>query len=189
MTAIMKVSWTGHTDKETVVFASGIRIIRSWIIDRWRPLILAMTGMTRALEQEPKRAYLGSQGWVGRTTAIIQYCRSFEALATNAWARHRKHVAALAVLNRKIDKDDRVGINYGSYRIAPGWFANAFFHLTASMLGNCTTLIESKGKLAAAARPMGRLVGDQNAGLNMSGRKAVKDNLRSRARPLEGSQR
>lgn len=189
MIAIMKGRRTARTDEEFVVFIMGMRINRWWMIHCWRPVILAMTGMTHEFVQQPKRGWLGSKAWFERAVAIIQHLWPFDAPATYTKAQDRSHVPTLAGFNRKIGNDGTIGICNETYRIAPGWCGNVFANMPAFLLGNCTTLKQAKGEFATAAGQMGRLVGDRNAGLNISGRMVANDQFSSRARPLVGSHR
>ncbi len=154
MRHIMKGRWAAQTDEEFVVFIIGMRINRWWMVHRWLPPIRAMAAMLRELAMKPDLGYLGSKTWFGRTIVVIQYWRSFEALEAYAKAKDHEHLPAWADFNRKVGDDGTVGIYHETYRIAPGQFEALFVNMPPTLLGDCTTLIPAKGRMASAAGRM-----------------------------------
>jgi hypothetical protein len=105
--------------------------------------------------------FLGGKTWFGRTIVLIQYWRSFEDLEAYAKAKDHEHLPAWADFNRKVGNDGTVGIYHETYRIQPGCYENVFVNMPPTLLGDCSTLIEAKGRLAAAAGRMGGLAADR----------------------------
>lgn len=160
MNTIMKGRWTAHSDEGFVVFLIGMRINRWWMIHQWLPLVFSMARMIGELSERPELGFLGSKTWFGRTIVVIQYWRSFEALEAYAKAKDLSHVPAWSDFNRKAARSQAAGIYHETYRIAPGQFENVFVNMPPTLLGNCATLIEAKGKLATASGRMGGAAND-----------------------------
>lgn len=155
MSRILEGRWTAHADDEFVVFIIGMRINQWWMIHRWLPLIIAMSGMIRELSVQPDLGFLGGKTWFGRTIVLIQYWRSFDDLERYARAKDLRHLPAWADFNRKIGNDGTVGIYHETYRIGPGQYENVFVNMPPTLLGNCATLIEATGENASARGRMG----------------------------------
>lgn len=156
MSRILPGRWTARSEQDFVVFIIGMRINQWWMIHRWLPLIRAMGGMIRELSLRPELGFLGGKTWFGRTIVLIQYWRSFDDLERYAKARDLSHVPAWADFNRRIGNDGTVGIYHETYRIGAGQYENVFVNMPPTLLGDCATLIEAKGKLASAAGRMER---------------------------------
>ncbi len=177
MTAIMKGRWTAQSEDGFVVFIIGMRINRWWMIHRWLPPILAMGRMIRELSLQPELGFLGGKTWFGRTIVLIQYWRSFEHLEAFAKAKDHQHLPAWADFNRKVGNDGTVGIYHETYRIQPGDYENVFVNMPPTLLGDCSTLIEARGRFADAAGRMGRLTGVQKTGTPVPGVATINDQL------------
>lgn len=169
MTAIMKGRWTAQPETGFVVFIIGMRINHWWMIHRWLPLILAMGRMIRELSLQPELGFLGGKSWFGRTIVLIQYWHSFEQLEAYAKAKDLEHLPAWADFNRKVGNDGTVGVYHETYRVRPGDYENVFVNMPPTLLGDCSTLIEAKGRLADAAGRMGRLTGARTTGTPVHG--------------------
>lgn len=155
MSRIMRGRWTARPEGDFVVFIIGMRINQWWMVHRWLPMILTMRRMIIELSMRPEMGFLGGKTWFGRTIVLIQYWRSFEDLEAYAKVRELSHVPAWARFNRLIGADGTVGIYHETYRIAHGQYENVFVNMPPTLLGDCATLIEAKGKLATAADRMG----------------------------------
>jgi hypothetical protein len=57
-----------------------------------------MGKMLSELHQQPELGFLGGEMWFGRTTIMVQYWRSFEALEQYATLRDGQHLPAWAAL-------------------------------------------------------------------------------------------
>jgi hypothetical protein len=150
----MRGRWTARPEGGFVVFVIGMRINQWWMVHRWLPLVFAMSGMIRELSMRPELGFLGGKTWFGRTIVLVQYWRSFEDLEAYAKAAELSHVPAWAKFNRLIGNDGTVGIYHESYRIGPGQYENVFVNMPPTLLGDCATLVEAKGRLATAAGRM-----------------------------------
>jgi hypothetical protein len=153
----MQGRWTARPEEDFVVFIIGMRINQWWMVHRWLPLILAMRRMIIELSQQPEMGFLGGKSWFGRTIVLIQYWRSFQDLEVYAKASELSHVSAWAKFNRLIGADGTVGIYHETYRIGHGQYENVFVNMPPTLLGNCATLLEAKGKLSTAGGRMGRV--------------------------------
>jgi hypothetical protein len=151
----MRGRWTARAEGDFVVFIIGMRINQWWMIHRWLPMILAMRRMIIELSMRPEMGFLGGKTWFGRTIVLIQYWRSFEDLEAYAKVRELSHVPAWAEFNRLIGSDGTVGIYHETYRIGHGQYENVFVNMPPTLLGNCATLTEAKGKLSTAEGRMG----------------------------------
>jgi len=127
-----------------------MRINKPWMVHRWLPPFLAMGRMLRELGQTPELGFLGGETWFGRTIVLIQYWKSFEHLEAYAKAQDLAHVPAWADFNRLVGDDGTVGIYHETYRIEAGNYENVFVNMPATLLGNCATLTQAKGKLVSA---------------------------------------
>ncbi|MFQ5488609.1 MAG: DUF4188 domain-containing protein, partial [Gammaproteobacteria bacterium] len=98
-----------------VVFLIGMRINRLWKIHKWLPVAMAMPRMIEELYRNPDLGFLCHEQWVGRTTIMIQYWRTFEHLESYARNKSSKHLPAWAEFNRNISNNGDVGIWHETY--------------------------------------------------------------------------
>ena len=110
---------TAEVESEFVVFLIGMRFNRVWKVWRWGPVALAMARMLRELEADPGAGFLGVEAWPGRTTLMLQYWRSFEALERYATDAAREHRPAWTAFNRAVGSTGDVGIWHETYRCGP----------------------------------------------------------------------
>ena len=93
MTTIQK-RMTGRMGGDFVVFLIGMRVNRWWKLFRWLRVALAMPRMIKELSAHPELGFLGAEQWFGRTTIMVSYWRSTEALMAYAKSRTSQHLPA-----------------------------------------------------------------------------------------------
>ena len=72
--------FTAEVEGDFVVFLIGMRFNKPWKVRKWWPVATAMPRMLRVIDEHPELGCLGYQQWIGRTTILVQYWRSFEDL-------------------------------------------------------------------------------------------------------------
>ena len=111
---------TARFEGEVVVFLIGMRINRPWKVHKWWPVVTAMTRMIRELYAHPELGFLHAENWFGRTSIMVQYWKSFEALEAYAKSREHQHLPAWAAFNRSVASNGDVGIWHETYRVRAG---------------------------------------------------------------------
>jgi hypothetical protein len=142
MTAVM--------ERPFVLFLIGMRINRPWRIDQWYPVASAMPRMLKELQANPGRGFLGGEMWGGRTTIMVQYWESFDALESYAKDRDSAHLPAWREFNRRIAASGDVGIWHETYLIAPGQSECVYNNMPPFGLGKIGKRIEATGAYATA---------------------------------------
>jgi GH15 family glucan-1,4-alpha-glucosidase len=146
MTTIIQERMTARTDEEFVVFLIGMRINKPWKIHRWLPVARAMGNMVSELMQQQDSDLLNIESWGGRTTIMIQYWRSFEALENYAKNPQQAHLPAWGQFNKLINSNGDVGIWHETYTIKPGNFEVVYNNMPEFGLAKATTMVSAKGK-------------------------------------------
>ena len=147
---------TAEIDDEVVVFLIGMRVNQVWKVHRWLPVMRAMGRMLGELDADPEAGLLSTEGWFGRTTILVQYWRSFEALEAYAVDKGREHLPAWAAFNRAIGSNGEVGIWHETYRIRPGDYECVYNNMPPFGLGKATRLVPATGRREDA---VGRMAG------------------------------
>jgi len=145
---------TAIIDKPTVVFLIGMRINHFWKIRQWWPVAMAMPSMLKELGADKSLGCLSSEMWFGRTTIMVQYWESFDALEHYAKSRDQEHLPAWAEFNKRIGKSADVGIWHETYEIAPGSYECIYHNMPPFGLGKVGKLVEA---INAHAGARGRL--------------------------------
>ena len=148
LTADTQSSLTG--DDPFVVFLIGMRINKPWKVHRWLPVARAMGRMIQELEQTPDSDLLNVESWVGRTTIMVQYWRSFAALERYAKAKDLAHRPAWAEFNRKIGSNGDVGIWHETYLIADQHHECVYNNMPLFGLAKATSSVPATGHRASA---------------------------------------
>ena len=154
MSEIRAERLTAEVDGEFVVFLIGMRPNRLWKIQRWLPVALAMARMLREIESDPGCGFLGVESWFGRTTVMVQYWRSFEALERYATDAAREHRPAWTAFNRAIGSNGDVGIWHETYRSRPGDFECVYNNMPPFGLAKATRAVPATGRRESAAGRM-----------------------------------
>ena len=150
MSAIRAERLTAEVDGEFVVFLIGMRFNRIWKPWRWLPVALAMGRMLRELEADPGAGFLGVEPWFGRTTLMLQYWRSFEALERYATDAAREHRPAWTALNRAVGSNGDVGIWHETYRVRPGDYECVYNNMPLFGLARATRAVPATGRRESA---------------------------------------
>ena len=141
---------TARLDGEFVVFLIGMRFNRPWRIDKWWPVVTAMPAMLKELHQHRELGFLSYHMWPGRTTLLLQYWRSMDALMDYAKARDSAHLPAWQRFNRAVGTDGTVGIWHETYRAEAGTYENVYVNMPPFGLGQAGELVPAKGGLQSA---------------------------------------
>ena len=156
MTAIHAGRWTAALDGPYVVFIIGMRFNKPWKVHRCLPVFLAMPKMIGELEARPELGFLGAQTWFSRTTLMVQYWRSFDALEAYAKARDASHLPAWAAFNRVVGANGDVGIYHETYCIERGTYENIYANMPPTLFGKVGLLVEAKDARNTARERMAR---------------------------------
>lgn len=141
---------TAELEPGFVVFLIGMRVNRWWKIHRWLPVILAMGRMQRELQGRPELGLLGMDQWLGRTTMMVSYWRSYEHLHQFATRRDLPHAPAWGAFMRAVGTNGDIGIWHETYTIAAGSFESVYVNMPPFGLGAAGTLVPATGALATS---------------------------------------
>ena len=98
-------------DGEFVVFLIGMRVNQPLRIDKWFPVVSAMTRMIGELKAQPHLGLLHAEMWTSRTSIMVQYWRSLEQLLEYAKTRNAQHLPAWRAFNRAVgDKEFKAAV-------------------------------------------------------------------------------
>jgi len=150
MTEIIQKRMTADMDEEFVVFLIGMRVNKPWKIHRWLPVAMAMGRMLNELMAQDNSDLLHAESWGGRTTIMVQYWRSFEALEAYAKNPDQNHLPAWGKFNKLISSNGDVGIWHETYSIKPGNFEVVYNNMPAFGLGKATQLAPASGRRKSA---------------------------------------
>lgn len=150
MARILAERVTAEIDGEVAVFLIGVRINRPWKIHKWLPVTLAMPRMLRELYADPNSGFLGAHFWLGLTTVILQYWRSFDHLERYAKDRSRQHLPAWTAFNRAVGSGGDVGIWHETYRIRPGDYECVYNNMPVFGLAKATKVVPVSGRRESA---------------------------------------
>jgi hypothetical protein len=157
MSTIIQKRMTGTLEGEFVVFLIGMRINRWWKVSQWLRVAMAMPRMQRELAQHPELGCLGGMQWFGRTTILVQYWRSMDALLAYSKAKNAQHLPAWQAFNKLVGTNGDVGIWHETYRVRPGDYESIYVNMTPFGLGKAGQLTEgrphARERLAATALP------------------------------------
>ena len=145
---------TAEIDGEVVVFLIGMRINHFWKVHKWWPVVMAMTRMIRELYAHPELGFLHTESWSGRTSIMVQYWKSFEALEAYAKSRDHEHLPAWAAFNRSVASNGDVGIWHETYRVRAGEFEVFYNNMPPFGLARATNAVPITGRRQSAAERM-----------------------------------
>src|SRR5438445_2257525 len=112
--------YTADIDGDFVVFLIGMRFNKPWRPRQWLPVASAMPKMLKVLDQHPELGCLGYQRWMGRTTIMVQYWRSFEDLDRFARDKDLPHLEPWRRFNRAVRDSGDVGIWHETFKVRAG---------------------------------------------------------------------
>jgi hypothetical protein len=145
---------TAAIDGEVVIFLIGMRINHLWKVHKWWPVASAMPRMVRELISHPELGFLHAENWFGRTTIMLQYWKSFEALEAYAKARDHEHLPAWAAFNRNVASNGDVGIWHETYRVRAGDYQAFYNNMPAFGLARATRFVPISAARNSAAERM-----------------------------------
>ena len=145
---------TANLEGEVVVFLIGMRVNRLWKVHKWWPVASAMTRMLRELYAHPELGFLHAESWFGRTTILVQYWKSFEALEAYAKSRDHAHLPAWAAFNRAVGSSGDVGIWHETYRTRPGDAETLYHNMPPFGLARAVGAVPASGRRETAAGRM-----------------------------------
>jgi len=139
---------------EFVVFLIGMRVNKPWKIHKWLPVARAMGRMIGELKAAGDMGLKHVESWGGRTSIMVQYWESFEALENYATSRSAEHLPAWAEFNRAIGSNGDVGIWHETYVVKPGAFECVYNNMPRFGLSRAFETIPAVGAYARAPSRM-----------------------------------
>jgi hypothetical protein len=155
---------SGQIDGEFVVFLIGLRVNRWWKPWTWLRVGSAMPRMLKELAEQPELGFLGSEAWFGRTTIMVQYWRSMDALMSYAKNREAEHLPAWQSFNKLVGTSGDVGIWHETYRVRPGDYESVYVNMMPFGLGKAGSLVEARGRRDGARGRLAELAPTPAAG-------------------------
>lgn len=150
-----KGRFTARPDGDFVVFLIGMRFNKPWKVWRWLPVARAMPPMLRVLAERPELGCLGTHQWVGRTTIIVQYWKSFEHLDRFARDEDLPHLEPWRRFNRVVRASGDVGVWHETYKVRAGEFEAVYANMPAFGLAAATGHVPVAGVGHSAAVRLG----------------------------------
>lgn len=135
---VHKGRFSAAFDSDFVVFLIGMRFNKPWKVWRWLPVARAMPAMLNVLAKHPELGCLGSHQWIGRTTILVQYWRSFEHLERFARADDLPHLEAWRRFNRAVSSSGDVGVWHETYQVQAGAFEAVYANMPVFGLAAAT---------------------------------------------------
>jgi len=141
---------------EMVVFLIGMRINKPWKVHKWLPVARAMGRMINELHTAGNLGLRHVENWFGRTSIMVQYWDSFEALEAYATARSNEHLPAWQAFNKAVASNGDVGIWHETYRVQAGNFECVYNNMPRFGLSRAYRTIPATGVYARAASRLGQ---------------------------------
>lgn len=138
MAQVFPGRFTATVDGEVTVFLIGMRINRLHRADRWLPIMKDMATMQRHLALHPEDGMLGLHQWFGRTTMMLSYWESAEALQRFASDTDRPHLEPWRRFRSKVGNSGVVGVWHETYVTGPGRHEVVYVNMPAFGLGKAT---------------------------------------------------
>ena len=144
---------TASLDGQFVVFLIGMRVNQPLRVDKWLPVVAAMTRMIGELRAQTNLGLLHAEMWTSRTSIMVQYWRSMEQLLEYAKNKNAHHLPAWRAFNKAVGSNGSVGIWHETYAAAPGTYETFYGNMPPFGLGKAGRLeLAAGGKQSAAAR-------------------------------------
>ncbi len=142
---------TAQVDRdEFAVFLIGMRVNKPWKVHKWVPVATAMGRMLRELGQAGDLGLRHVESWFGRTSIMVQYWDSFDALENYALAKTREHMPAWSAFNKSVASNGDVGIWHETYTVRPGQFECVYNNMPRFGLARAFETIPAAGGYARA---------------------------------------
>lgn len=148
---------TASLEGEFVVFLIGMRVNQPLRVDKWFPVVRAMTRMITELQAQRELGFLHAEMWTSRTSIMVQYWRSMSHLLAYAKNRQAQHLPAWRAFNQAVGDNGSVGIWHETYAAGPGTYETFYGNMPPFGLGCAGELSPAvAGKQTAAGRLAGR---------------------------------
>lgn len=147
---------TASLDGEFVIFLIGMRVNQPLRVDKWFPVVAAMTRMIGELRAQPHLGLLHAEMWTSRTSIMVQYWRSMEQLLQYAKNKNAQHLPAWRAFNKAVGDNGSVGIWHETYAAAPGTYETFYGNMPPFGLGKAGRLVPAVGGKQSAAGRLGR---------------------------------
>ena len=141
----------------------GMRFNKPWKVRQWWPVFTAMPKMLRALDEHPELGCLGTQSWVGPTTIIVQYWRSFADLDRFARDEDLPHLEPWRRFNRAIRDTGDVGIWHETYQVRAGEYEAIYGNMPRFGLAKAGRHVPANRKANSVAARIGATTVDTPA--------------------------
>jgi hypothetical protein len=148
---------------EFVVFVIGMRLNRLWKVHKWLPVARAMSRMINELSEAGNLGLRNVESWFGRTTIMMQYWDSFEALENYATGKSMAHRPAWGAFNKAVGSSGDVGIWHETYRVRPGDFECVYHNMPRFGLSQAFRTVPATGPYSRAASRMNAAKEDRAA--------------------------
>jgi hypothetical protein len=139
---------------EFVVFLIGMRVNKPWKVHKWLPVARAMGRMLNELHGAEALGLRHVESWFGRTSIMLQYWDSFDALEDYALAKSRTHMPAWSAFNKAIASNGDVGIWHETYIVKPGQFECVYNNMPRFGLSRAFETVPATGAQARARSRM-----------------------------------
>ena len=139
---------------EMVVFLIGMRVNKPWKVHKWVPVAKAMGKMIDELYTAGDLGLRHVENWFGRTSIMVQYWDSFEALEAYATARDNLHLPAWQAFNKAVASNGDVGIWHETYRVQAGNFECVYNNMPRFGLSRAYQTVPATGAYSRAATRM-----------------------------------
>src|SRR5437660_9187924 len=153
--------YTADIDGDFVVFLIGMRFNKPWRPRQWLPVASAMPKMLKVLDQHPELGCLGYQRWMGRTTIMVQYWRSFEDLDRFARDKDLPHLEPWRRFNRAVRDSGDVGIWHETFRVRAGEYEAIYGNMPVFGLAAAARSVPASAKANTAAARIGAATADK----------------------------
>lgn len=141
--------------EDVVVFLIGMRINQLHRVGQWLPVFTAMPRMINELVRQPELGLLvRPRSFVsGRTSLMVQYWKSFEALDAYARAADQSHLPAWREFNQRTRDNGAVGVYHETYRVPADRIETIYANMPSFGLGQAVgTRKPGAGTQTAAGR-------------------------------------
>jgi Monooxygenase af470-like len=130
-TNVHKGRFTARAEGDFVVFLIGMRFNKPWKVRQWWQVVSAMPRMLRVIDQHPELGCLGYHQWLGRTTILVAYWRSFEDLDRFSRDKDLPHLQPWRRFNRAIRDSGDVGIWHETFKVRAGDYEAVYGNMPA----------------------------------------------------------
>ena len=134
--------------EEIAVFLIGFRINKLWKVHKWVPVARAMGRMLKELNEAKDSGLRHIETWPGRTSILVQYWDSFDAIQSYAMDKAKEHIPAWSAFNKAVGSNGDVGIWHETYRVHAGDFECVYNNMPAFGLAAAYDMIPAEGPYA-----------------------------------------